>query len=301
MKEGIFLDSLKISRVCPIFKQGDHKDMNNYRPISCLSAFSKIFEKVVHDQLFTFLNTNNILTKHQFGFQKGKSTVHALTQIMNYISNAFINNKFVIACFLDYRKAFDLVSHDILLKKLDRIGVNGLCLEWFRSYLRNRKMYTSVNNHLSSIMRIINRSVPQGSILGPLLFLILINDMPNSTELLSILFADDTTGLTCGDDINTIGPFINSELQKIGMWLKANELSINTSKTKIMIFSNNRIIQDFKFVFNNNDMNGPQDPNLISSVERICNSSSIPTFKMLGIHFDEHLSFETIVKKFLKN
>ena len=300
LKEGVFPDSLKISRVCPIFKQGDHKDMNNYRPISCLSAFSKIFEKVVHDQLFTFLNTNNILTKHQFGFQKGKSTVHALTQIMNYISNAFINNKFVIACFLDYRKAFDLVSHDILLKKLDRIGVNGLCLEWFRSYLMNRKMYTSVNNHLSSIMRVINRSVPQGSILGPLLFLIFINDMPNSTDLLSILFADDTTGLTCGDDINTIGPFINSELQKIGMWLKANELSINTSKTKIMIFSKNRIIQDFKFVFNNNDMNGPQDPNLISSVERICNSSSIPTFKMLGIHFDEHLSFENHCKKVLK-
>ena len=126
LKEGVFPDSLKISRVCPI---------------SCLSAFSKIFEKVVHDQLFTFLNTNNILTKHQFGFQKGKSTVHALTQIMNYISNAFINNKFVIACFLDYRKAFDLVSHDILLKKLDRLGVNGLSLEWFRSYLKNRKMY----------------------------------------------------------------------------------------------------------------------------------------------------------------
>ena len=300
LKEGIFPDSLKTSRVCPIFKQGDRKDMNNYRPISCLSAFSKIFEKVAYEQLFSFLNSNNILTNYQFGFQKGKSTVHALTHIMNYITNAFNDNKFVIACFLDYRKAFDLVSHDILLKKLEMLGIDGVNLNWFRSYLKNRKMFTSVNDHLSNNMRVINRSVPQGSILGPLLFLIFINDMPNATELLSVLFADDTTGLACGDDISTLGPFINTELQKIGMWLKANELSINTSKTKIMIFSNNRRIQDFGFVFNNNDLNGPQDPSLISNIERVDSTSDISTFKMLGIHFDENLSFDTHCKRVLK-
>ena len=292
LSTGVFPDSLKISRVCPIFKQGDHKEMNNYRPISCLSAFSKIFEKIVHEQLFQYLDANKILNQNQFGFQKGRSTVHALTKIMNFLADSFNNNKFVVAVFLDYKKAFDLVSHDILLKKLEKIGIRGINLNWFKTYLANRKMYTMINGSLSRTMKVINRSVPQGSILGPLLFLIFINDMPNCTNLLSILFADDTTTLACGDDIELLGPIVNTELQKIGTWLKANELSINTSKTKIMIFSQNRKIPDFNFVFNNNDVLGRQDPNLISSIERIQLTSNTKTFKMLGVHFDEKLSFD---------
>ena len=300
LSNGIFPDSLKTSRVCPIFKQGDRKETNNYRPISCLSSFSKIFEKVAYEQLFSFLSLNKILNTNQFGFQKGKSTVHALTKIMNFISEAFNDNKFVVAIFLDYQKAFDLVSHDILIKKLYKMGIRGRNLNWFRSYLKNRKMYTMVNGQLSSNLKTINRSVPQGSILGPLLFLIFINDMPNSTDLLSILFADDTTTLASGSDINSVGPLINLELQKIGIWLKANELSINTSKTKIMIFSNNRPIPYFKFVFNNNDFNTLQNPNLISEVERIESNSKNPCFKMLGVLFDEKLSFDHHCTKVLK-
>ena len=300
LSNGIFPDSLKTSRVCPIFKQGDRKETNNYRPISCLSSFSKIFEKVAYEQLFSFLSLNKILNTNQFGFQKGKSTVHALTKIMNFISEAFNDNKFVVAIFLDYQKAFDLVSHDILIKKLYKMGIRGRNLNWFRSYLKNRKMYTMVNGQLSSNLKTINRSVPQGSILGPLLFLIFINDMPNSTDLLSILFADDTTTLASGSDINSVGPLINLELQKIGIWLKPNELSINTSKTKIMIFSNNRPIPYFKFVFNNNDFNTLQNPNLISEVERIESNSKNPCFKMLGVLFDEKLSFDHHCTKVLK-
>ena len=117
LSTGIFPDSLKISRVCPIFKQGDHKEMNNYRPISCLSSFSKIFEKIAHEQLSLYLEVNKILNPNQFGFQKGRSTVHALTKIMNFLAESFNDNKFVVAVFLDYKKAFDLVSHNILLKK----------------------------------------------------------------------------------------------------------------------------------------------------------------------------------------
>ena len=267
LSTGIFPDSLKISRVCPIFKQGDHKEMNNYRPISCLSSFSKIFEKIAHEQLSLYLEVNKILNPNQLGFQKGRSTVHALTKIMNFLAESFNDNKFVVAVFLDYKKAFDLVSHDILLKKLEKIGIKGIYLNWFKTYLANRKMYTMINGSLSSNMKVINRSVPQGSILGPLLFLIFINDMPNCTNLLSILFADDTTTLACGDDIELLGPIVNTELQKIGTWLKANELSINTTKTKIMIFSQNRKIPDFNFVFNNNDIDGQQDKSLISVIE----------------------------------
>ena len=300
LKNGVFPDTLKTSRVCPIFKQGDRKDTNNYRPISCLSSFSKIFEKVVHEQLFSFLSFNKILDVNQFGFQKEKSTVHALTKIMNFISGAFNDNKFVVAIFLDYQKAFDLVSHDILIEKLFKMGVKGRNLNWFRSYLCNRKMYSMVNGQLSSTLKTINRSVPQGSILGPLLFLIFINDMPNSTSLLSILFADDTTTLASGSDINLVGPLVNEELQKIGIWLKANELSINTSKTKVMIFSNNVPIPYFKFVFNNNDFNTPQNTDLISEVERIESNSTNPAFKMLGIFFDEKLSFDYHCTKVLK-
>ena len=161
-------------------------------------------------------------------------------------------------------------------------------------------MYTMVNGQLSSTLKTINRSVPQGSILGPLLFLIFINDMPSSTNLLSILFADDTTTLASGSDINLVGPLINHELQKIGIWLKANELSINTSKTKVMIFSNNNPIPSFKFVFNNNDLNTLQNPNLISEVERIESNSKNPAFKMLGVLLDEKLSFDHHCLKVLK-
>ena len=211
-----------------------------------------------------------------------------------------IPNKFVVATFLDYQKAFDLVNHDILIEKLYCLGIRGRNLNWFRSYLSNRKMWVMVNGQLSSTEKIINRSVPQGSILGPLLFLIFINDMPNCTTLLSILFADDTTVLAAGSDINSVGPLINNELQKIGVWLKANELSINTMKTKIMIFSNNKTVPYFKFSFNNNDLNSLQNPNLITEVERIDSNSENPFFEMLGVFFDEKLSFGQHCIKVLK-
>ena len=298
---GVFPNSLKLSRVCPIYKQGDRKDTNNYRPISCLSSFSKIFEKVAYEQLSNFLTLHKILNVNQFGFQKGKSTVDALTKIMNFISEAFNDNKFVVATFLDYQKAFDLVSHNILIEKLYSLGVRGRNLNWFRSYLSNRKMRVMVNGQLSSTEKTINRSVPQGSILGPLLFLIFINDMPNCTTLLSILFADDTTVLASGSDISVVGPMINNELNKIGVWLKANELSINTIKTKIMIFSNNKPIPYFRFLFNNNDFNySQQNPDLITEVERIDSKSANPFFKMLGVLFDEKLSFDHHCTKVLK-
>ena len=144
---------------------------------------------------------NNILSKKQFGFQPGISTQHALMQILNYISESFNENKFVVACLLDLSKAFDLINHDKLIDKLSNIGLSGINLKWFRSYLSDRKMYTFVNGTLSSTYSKLNRSVPQGSILGPLLFLIFINDMPLATDLDCFLYADDNIALTSGSEI----------------------------------------------------------------------------------------------------
>ena len=163
-------------------------------------------------------------------------------------------------------------------------------------------MYTMVNGCLSSKLTIINRSVPQGSILGPLLFLIFINDLPQSNNLLNFLFADDTTAVTSGTDMVEIGNRVNFELQKIGNWLKANELSINPSKTKIMVFSNSTKASnsDFRFFLNLNDFEGPQEPSLITTIERISNNSDIPTVKLLGVYLDENLNFNYHCSKVCK-
>ena len=297
LSQGHFPCELKISRTCPIFKNGCQKEASNYRPIACLPVLSKVFEKVVFNQLYDYLTFNKILSPNQFGFQPGKSTLDPLIQILNYIAESFNQNKFVVAVFLDLSKAFDLVNHKILLDKLKKIGLDEISLKWFNSYLSNRKMFTSVNNVLSSNYKLLSRSVPQGSILGPLLFLIFINDLPLSINLDSFLFADDTTALTSGHDIQITGNFVNAELQKLGLWLRSNELCINTNKTKVMVFSNKKNVADFPFIFNSNDLNSPEDANLIKPLERITNLSSVPAIKMLGVYLDEFLSFDYHCKK----
>ena len=296
LAQGCFPNDLKISRTCPIFKNGSRKEASNYRPISCLPVLSKVFEKVVFNQLYEYLIINNILSPNQFGFQPGKSTLHPIIHILNYIAEAFNQNKFVVATFLDLSKAFDLVNHEILLSKLVKIGLDETSINWFRSYLSDRKMFTSANGFLSSNFKVLSRSVPQGSILGPLLFLIFVNDLPLSNSLDCFLFADDTTALTSGHDINVTGTYVNSELQKLGLWLRSNELCINTSKTKVMIFSNRKNVPDFPFVFNSNDLDCT-NAELINPLERITNSSEVPAIKILGVYIDEFLSFDYHCKK----
>jgi len=217
LSTGIVPSQLKIAKVVPIFKSGDHTLMDNYRPISLLNNFSKIYEKVMANRLTSYIEENKLFSPSQYGFRKSHSTIHPLVQFMNTVSSALNKKHHVIAIFCDLRKAFDTVDHKILLKKLKQFGLEGAELEWFRSYLSNRKQFVFFEGKCSSLLEIL-LGVPQGSILGPLLFLIYINDLPLASSLLSSLFADDTTLSASGPDITELTDFVNAEFQKVNQF-----------------------------------------------------------------------------------
>ena len=189
---GIFPNVLKTAKVIPLHKGGSNDELNNFRPISLLSIFDKIIEKLMHKRLYQFLEDHEILFKNQFGFRKKNSTSHALIEITEKIKESIDTGKFGCGIFIDLKKAFDTVNHVILLQKLEHYGIRGSLLEWFESYLTDRKQYVFYNG-VSSDTKLITCGVPQGSVLGPLLFLLYVNDMPNISDKLNFyLFADDT-------------------------------------------------------------------------------------------------------------
>ena len=237
---GIFPEQLKIAKVIPIFKKGLKTKKSNYRPISLLSNFSKIFEKVMQKRLNNFLEICEVLFCMQFGFRSGHSTDHALITLTESIKSTLDNNKFGCGIFIDLQKAFDTVNHEILLSKLEYYGIRGIALKWFQSYLSHRKQFVSVNGFSSSLCDI-TCGVPQGSVLGPLLFLIYINDLPNSSKLLSFfLFADDTNIYFEADDLTSLTNTINRELSKVKTWLDCNKLALNIDKTNFVLFHSPR-------------------------------------------------------------
>ena len=191
-QSGIFPDKLKIAKVISIFKKGNPELPSNYRPISLLPIFSKIFEKVMYKRLHRFLEIHKVLYSLQFGFQENHSIDHALVSLTEAVRSTLDNKRLGCGIFIDLQKAFDTVNHRILLSKLEHYGILGCALAWFRSYLSDRKQYVSVNGSNSNLLSI-TCGVPQGSVLGPLLFLIYINDLPNASKKLTFyLFADDT-------------------------------------------------------------------------------------------------------------
>ena len=201
---------------------------------------------------------------------------------------------YCIGVFLDLKKAFDVCSHDILLRKLLKMGIREDAHAWFRSYLSGRSQCVDIANNYSDFIELAI-SVIQGSTLGPLLFLCYINDFWTCTRLFSVLFADDTTCLAKGRVLSELTAFVNTELRKIANWFRANKMAVNTTKTKFIIFrAHGKPINpgDCGVVYNSTELGLPDDPNLIMPIGRIHNFSEEKSFKLLGVYFDEYLSFE---------
>lgn len=228
--------SLKIARVVPVYKAGDPKLVKNYRPISILPLFNKIFEKLIYKRLDNFITQCNILTCNQFGFRKNKDTQQASLKLIHSIIS-HLENKEVTGCvFLDFSKAFDTVDHSILLRKLYKYGVRGPSLNLLTSYLKGRKQYVNIRDKDSNVLAC-NTGVPQGSCLGPLLYIIYSNDLNylfNNQNL--ITFADDTTAIESSPHPHLLGLKLNLTLAKIYDWCCYNKLSLNSNKTKLLLF-----------------------------------------------------------------
>ena len=272
IEQGSFPSDLKTAKVIPLYKSGSKSDLANYRPISLLPTFSKNFERSMHNRLHQHFHKNNIIYSAQFGFRAGHSCEHALITAKNEIFSALDKKEVAVLLLIDFSKAFDMVDHKILLDKLEHYGVRFNHLEWFKSYLRNRKQYVSVNNTNSTTSHLLH-GVPQGSILGPLLFIIYINDLPNINKLAKfILYADDANIIFRGKTLDEVGNKINEFIPLLLDWIGDNGLKLNVKKTKYLIFSNHT-----KYNLKININNTP--------IERNCSE------RFLGIILDENLNF----------
>ena len=238
---GIFPDSLKIAKIIPIFKKGDIEIIENYRPISILPAISKIFEKILSLQIHEYFQSKHLYYEHQYGFIKNRSTEHAALELIDRVITEIDKGEIPFNIYIDLSKAFDTLDHAILMDKLYYYGVQGTSLDLLRNYLVKRKQYVQIGEVKSDITYL-STGVPQGSILGPLLFIIYINDIAKCSNLLhTIIYADDTTlmgNISTFELRNgrTLDENINFELLKLTDWLKVNKLSLNANKTKLMIF-----------------------------------------------------------------
>ena len=246
--EGLVPDSLKVAKIIPLFKSKERTCIKNYRPISLLPAISKILEKIVHFRTYSFLQQYRILSDRQYGFRPGHSTVYAAVDFISDIMNNLNNHKSVLSVFLDLSKAFDTIDHDILLHKLEFYGIRGIALNWFKSYLGNRYHYVTLDNK-SSTCKPIQCGVPQGSVLGPLLFIIYINDISSPlVNANTINFADDSTVSLAGSNINTLYTNMNNDLNRLTDWFQANKLSLNISKSHYMLFSRTKTDDTLKLL-----------------------------------------------------
>lgn len=275
IQQGIVPKPLKCALVTPIFKSGCPDEFNNYRPISVLPCFSKLLERLLFNRLYNYLSTNDLLTDNQFGFRKKISTEMAIIIAIDLITKAIDKKEHVIGLFLDLRKAFDTVNKEILIQKLERYGIRGNALKWFNSYLDGRTQKVKCLGDISDVKDIVI-GVPQGSILGPLLFILFINDLPNiSEEFKAIMFADDTTLFISDEDIETLTVSFNRELDSLNDWFTANKLSLNLSKTHYLLFSLNPQIRS-----RNIDLKINNTP-----IEKAAHT------KFLGVQIDDKLSW----------
>lgn len=281
LDQGIFPASLKIAKVVPIYKSGKKTDPSNYRPISVLPIVSKIFEKVIYNRIETYINSIDFLYHKQYGFRPKSNTLSATVDLVTKIKNNIDDKKIAIGIFIDLKKAFDTVSHRILLNKLNDIGITEKALELLKSYLCDRYQIVKLSEHKSN-PKLITYGVPQGSILGPLLFLIYINGV--STLGLKgdlSLYADDTSLFYFGHEVESLIQDAQSDLNILNKWFRSNLLTINVAKTNYMIFSaKNKKIPDFS-------------PLKIDDM--VINKAN--SEKYLGLELDNQLTWKVHLKK----
>ena len=275
IEQGCFPDQMKVAKVTPIYKSDDKLAVTNYRPISVLPVLSKILEKIMYLRLTEFITANQLLSDKQYGFRENHSTALALLDLTDKISRQIDEKKHSLGIFIDLSKAFDTLDHHILIRKLEYLGIRGLALQWFESYLSNRTQFVNINKTASARL-FIRCGVPQGSILGPLLFILYINDITNvSTDVYLIMFADDTNIFLHDKDIQHLENKANSELNKFSDWFKLNKLSINVKKTHYILFRSklNKTATELKIAVN-------------GTVIESCRST-----KFLGVIINQHLTW----------
>ena len=284
---SVFPSKWKEAKVAPLHKNGSNEEVNNYRPISILPVLSKVLEKHVHESLSDFLNKHTLLHKTQSGFRANHSCETALINMIDLWLSAIDNGKMIGVVLVDFKKAFDLVDHRILLNKLEIYGIKDEALLWFDNYLTNRKQQVTINNNKSDFMNI-SCGVPQGSILGPLLFLLFINDLPLYTNnVFTDLYADDTNLYDIQDSMEQIENNLQTALNSLHIWCRSNGMVLNPTKTKVMLVTTNqkrtRLNNDkFDLKFNNENLN------------------MISNDKILGVFVDNNLTWSDHIKHLTK-
>ena len=281
VSQGVYPSKLKHAKVIPVYKSDDETDPGNYRPISLLSNFNRIFEKVMFKRLKVFLDQNDILFRSQYGFRDKYSTQHVILDIVNTIQSNMDKKLYTCGIFIDLKKAFDTVNHSVLLSKLHHYVIRGVVNDWFSSYLSGRVQTTEVEMTVSS-KATTSCGVPQGSVLGPLLFLIYINDIPNSSSELSFcLFADDINMRFADNNLRSLEATVNNELKNVCDWLTANKLTLNTKKSFVIFRPRQKKLENevnLNVIGNNTD--------ILTSLE--CKEY----VKYLGVLIDSHLSWK---------
>ena len=282
VESSVFPSAWKDALVIPIPKTGNLSQVKNYRPISLLPLPGKLLEKLVHNQISTFLETNNVLVNEQHGFRKEHSTIHSVAQLVKYISTKSDRVLPTLVTFVDFRKAFDCVQHPTLLDKLGRLNIDEGSLGWFQSYLTGRRQRVLANGALSSYQNI-TQGVPQGSVLGPLFYIIYANDLAPSFKHCKIAqYADDTALYTSGSDFSTSVKRMQKDLDILGKWCRQNGVLANTEKTKLMLFGGSRLtktLPDFEVRLDGVTLN------------------TVDSYDYLGITLDGQLNFGNHIKK----
>ena len=281
LNEGIFPEQMKIAKVTPQYKAKDKTLPVNYRPISLLPVISKILEKIVHKRMYSFLVKKLLLYDSQFGYRPNHSTTDAILEFVGRVIKGFERGENTLALFLDLSKAFDSIQHSTLLTKLENFGVRGPAYKWFESYLSNRKMYVDFKGNKSEL-QVLEFGVPQGSVLGPLLFILLTNDLAHSLQKCkSILFADDTTIYCTNKNVRVLTDSIKSDLAILVDWFHANKLSLNLNKTNFIFFQPKGTKKD------NINVSLKVNDSTISRVDVV---------KFLGVYIDQNLTFDKHAK-----